>query len=212
MEALLNVVGSQRDRATSRVRDLLLSGAGCSRGSTWNNTTHNGVQKVLSSFQSENAGLATQIRECRAEVAIIKFEKTDAIKNATKWKSNVSQLQMEVEVLQNQNIKLQQRNTFEAAFQSEHSDDCLRELENDQIATTNNRLLVDTESLALNDNHLSDDDFLGPPLPPPLPTDASIEEEGEETKIDELTNTLDSLNEFENFLMDLGLEDEHEHS
>jgi len=212
LEALLNVVGSQRDRSNSRVRDLLLSGAGCSRGSMWSGTTHNGVQKVLSSFQSENTVLATQFRECQAEVAIIKFEKTDAIKNATKWKSNVSQLQMEVEALQNQNIKLQQRNTFEAAFQSEHSDDCLRELENVQI-TTQNRLLVDTNSLALNDNHLSDDDFLGPPLPPPLPADASIEEEeGEETKIDELTNTLDSLNEFENFLMDLGLEDEHEHS
>ena len=42
--------------------------------------------------------------------------------------------------------------------------------------------------------------------------DRTLIEEGEETKIDKLTNTLDSLNEFENFLVDLGLEDDHEHS
>ena len=160
------------------------------------------MQKVLASlFQSENTGLATQIRECQVEVAIIKFEKTDAMKNATKWKSNVSQLQMEVESLQNQNIKLQQ-----------YSNDCLSELENVNITNNNNHLLVDMNSLALNDNHLSDDsNFLGPSLSPPLPAEAATEE-GQETKIDELTNMLDSLNEFENFLMDLGLEDEHEHS
>ena len=65
---------------------------------------------------------------------------------------------------------------------------------------------MDTNNLALNDNHLSDNsDFLGPPLPPPLTVEAAIEE-GEETNINQLANTLDSLNEFENFLMDLGLE------
>ena len=174
-------------------------------------TTHNDVQKVLASFQSKNTRLATQIRECQVEVAIIKFEKTDAIKNATKWKSSVSQLQMEGENLQHQNIKLQQRNTFEAAFQSAHIDDCLSELDNVNITTDNNRLLEDTNSLGLNDVHLSKySDLLGPPLPPPLPAEAATKE-GEETKIDEWTNTLDSLNEFENSLM-LGLEDDHEHS
>mmetsp|Transcript_28220 Transcript_28220/g.36407 ORF Transcript_28220/g.36407 Transcript_28220/m.36407 type:complete len:134 (+) Transcript_28220:2-403(+) len=129
-------------------------------------------------------------------------------------------------------MKLQQRHTFEAAFQSEH-DGCLRELEepltpmDTDNLNDNNNLNNDSLEDALNNNLSVDAEdtagiFLEPLLPPPLDDDdetndaADDEEEEEEednyddddeTKMEELTNTLDSLNEFENFLMDLGLGD-----
>ena len=43
----------------------------------------------------------------------------------------------------------------------------------------------------------------------PSLADAQAEDE-EENKMEELTNALDLLNEFENFLLDLGLEDGHQ--
>eukprot|EP00581_Thalassiosira_minuscula_P015183 CAMPEP_0183715380 /NCGR_PEP_ID=MMETSP0737-20130205/9622_1 /TAXON_ID=385413 /ORGANISM="Thalassiosira miniscula, Strain CCMP1093" /LENGTH=1459 /DNA_ID=CAMNT_0025944471 /DNA_START=135 /DNA_END=4514 /DNA_ORIENTATION=- len=245
LEASLNVMVSQRDRANSRVRALLFSGAG--RPSIAENSADGGdggtpsslaaslnatIEKVLSTFDKENATLVSQLHELRAEVGIIKFEKADAVKQTAKWKATITELENQMEKLQTQNIKLQQRHTFEAAFQSEH-DGCLRELEepltpmDTDNLNDNNNLNNDSLEDALNNNLSVDAEdtagiFLEPPLPPPLDDDdetndaADDEEEEEEednyddddeTKMEELTNTLDSLNEFENFLMDLGLED-----
>jgi len=190
LEAMLEVVTSQRDRANSRVSDFLLSGIG--RGNT------KGMEKVLSSFRSENRALANNCQARWAELCILKCDRVDAVNQSAKLKTTVAKLQAEVEALQSQNNKLQHSHTFCPSFRSEHNC-CLSDLDNE------NKYNNLDGNLPL-DNFLSDaegtgaDIFLEPPIA------ASDTDKGEETEVDELAKTLDSLHDFDDFLMDLGIE------
>ena len=257
LESLVSVVVGQRDRANSRVRDLLLSGKEDPSipRSKEDNSNNSQVEKVLASFKSENEHLATEAKESKAEAAILQSEKDDAIKQSTQLQVSVDELRNQVDTLRSQNFNLQQDNSFERSFQSDH-DECLRVLESVNI--TNNLEDLD-ESLgrspdSLNDSLSSEDiEALPPDIMSPRSTSAAAaapqqqDEEGistpqrgspsrkqpsdrgedevavagtsilnvpslaeaqseevEENKLEELTNALDSLNEFEDFLLDLG--------
>jgi len=193
LEAMLEVVTSQRDRANSRVSNFLLSGIG--RGNT------KGMEKVLSSFRSENRALANNYQARWAELCILKCDKVDAVNQSAKLKTTVAKLQAEVEALQSQNNKLQHSHTFCPSFRSEHN---------------GSRSDLDDEKKYNNldgnlplDNFLSDaegtgaDIFLEPPI---AASDTDKGEETDKTEVDELAKTLDSLHDFDEFLTDLGIE------
>lgn len=261
LESLVSVVVGQRDRANSRVRELLVGGKedpSIPRSKEGGGTSNSQVEKVLASFKSENEHLATEAKECKAEAAILQSEKDDAIKQSTQLQVSVDELRNQVDTLRSQNFNLQQDNSFERSFQSDH-DECLRVLESVNI--TNNLEDLD-ESLgrspdSLNDSLSSEDiEALPPDIMSPRSTSAAAaaapqqqqeeglstpqrgrparkqpsdstrgneeevagtsilnvpslaeaqSEEAEENKLEELTNALDSLNEFEDFLLDLGL-------
>ena len=256
LESLLSVVVGQRDRANSRVRDLLLSGKeDPSIPRSKEDNSNSQVEKMLASFKSENEHLANEAKESKAEAAILQSEKDDAIKQSTQLQVSVDELRNQVDTLRSQNFNLQQDNSFERSFQSDH-DECLRVLESVNI--TNNLEDLD-ESLgrspdSLNDSLSSEDiEALPPDIMSPRSTSAAVaaaphqqeedgistpqrgspsrkqtsdstrgneegtsilnvpslaeaqSEEAEENKLEELTNALDSLNEFEDFLLDLGL-------
>jgi len=256
LESLVSVVVGQRDRANSRVREILLRGReDPSIPRSKEDNSNSQVDKMLASFKSENEHLATEAKECKAEAAILQSEKDDAIKQSTQLQVSVDELRNQVDTLRSQNFNLQQDNSFERSFQSDH-DECLRVLESVNI--TNNLEDLD-ESLgrspdSLNDSLSSEDiEALPPDIMSPRSTSAAAaapqqqeeglstpqrgspsrkqpsdstrgeeevagssilnvpslaeaqSEEAEENKLEELTNALDSLNEFEDFLLDLGL-------
>ena len=285
LESLMEVIVGQRDRTSSRVRQLLLGGEGPRRASsrgvdgsgsseeddnydqlevdigTTRRPNSRALGKVLASFKSENEHLATEAKECKANVAILQSEKDDAMKQSTRLQVSVDELRSQVDTLQSQNIKLQQegQNSFErngcCSYQSDH-DECLRVLENvnitnssieDSLAHSPDRSV--NESLSGESVEPLPADIMSPPTPPSLEGAAAITlpntaaasqgssppsmtmdadettsgedkaiirnvpslaeaqaEEDEENKLEELTNALDSLNEFEDFILELGLE------
>ena len=223
LEGMVEVLAGQRDRANERVRRMLLSGGQfngtTSKGSTKSNNSQ--VQRMFTSFKTENDNLATSLKEAKSEAAILKCESLEATKKSTTLESANSELKSKLETVQSQYSKLQQKHRTNDAFaassfQSEH-DECLRELENVNITAN----ILDCNLSSANGRGADSPtaDIAAPPQAPkgnPSTSMASLgvpslaaaqAEQDEESKMDELANTLDSLNDFESFLMDLGLEE-----